>query len=77
MLRSNFSIYRIEDDAVFIVDNDIGMSVTNDAENVVEHLLNIYPNKRIFYRDTEGDWSELVHNNKEFVRFAPYSYNVS
>jgi hypothetical protein len=55
------------------VDNDVGMSVTNDAENVVADVLRQYPDHRIIYRDTMGQWDELVHFNGKFTGFAPYS----
>jgi hypothetical protein len=57
---------------VFIVDLDVGKSITNDAENVVEQVAKEYPGHRIIYRDTQGQWDELVHNDGEFVGFAPY-----
>jgi hypothetical protein len=59
---------------VFLEDlcNELGtMSITNDAEAVVEHVLKMYPGHRIFYRDTDGNWDELVHNGKAFCSFAP------
>lgn len=57
---------------VFIVDNDVGMSITNDAEAVVEDVLRQYPDHRIIYRDTMGQWDELVHWNGKFSVFKPY-----
>jgi hypothetical protein len=59
---------------VYIVDlaNVCGTtSVTNDAENVVSNIAREYGNMRIFYRDTDGQWDELVHDNGKFIRFAP------
>jgi hypothetical protein len=48
-MKSSFSITEIKDDRVIILDNNMGgKSVTNDAENVVEYLYNIYGNRRIF-----------------------------
>jgi len=47
-----------------------GRSVTNDAENVVEYLYNLYGNRRIFYIDSEGILDELRHNNGNFVGFG-------
>jgi hypothetical protein len=79
MLRASYSIDRIEPDyarihkgTVFIVDNDDGMSITNDAENVVKDVLAKYPNHRIIYRDTDGNWDELMYSQGEFSGFKPF-----
>ena len=71
-LRSTYYVSRVTEGKVFIVDEDVGMSVTNDAENVVLEVLTRYPNHRIIYRDTTGRWDELVHDNEKFTGFAPY-----
>jgi hypothetical protein len=49
------------------------MSVTNDAEYVVAEVVKQCGNKtaRVIYRDSDGRWDELVHDNGVFVRFAP------
>ena len=68
MRRSDYRVVSTDDDFMFLVDLDLGnLSVTNDAENVVKHLLSLYGNKRIIYRDSNGDWSELVHDGKHLV----------
>jgi polysaccharide deacetylase 2 family uncharacterized protein YibQ len=70
-MKSTFSITEIKDDRVVILDNNLGgRSVTNDAENVVEYLYNVYGNRRIFYIDSEGILDELRHNKGEFVGFG-------
>ena len=70
-MKSSFSITEIKDDRVVILDNNLGgRSVTNDAENVVEYLYNVYGNRRIFYIDSEGILDELRHNKGEFVGFG-------
>ena len=70
-MKSSFSITEIKDDRVIILDNNMGgESVTNDAENVVEYLYNIYGNRRIFYIDSEGILDELRHTKGEFVGFG-------
>ena len=58
---------------LFIVDNDVGMTITNDAENVVKDVLSKYPEHRIIYQDTDGNWDELLHQNGEFAGFKPYN----
>lgn len=74
--RSSFDIVEVSDEIVFIVDNDIGCSVTNDAENVVELVAQIHPNKRIVYCDTDGCWDELVHTDGVFANFKHYAGEV-
>jgi len=70
-MKSSFSITEIKDDRVVILDNNLGgRSVTNDAENVVEYLYNLYGNRRIFYIDSEGILDELKHKNGNFVGFG-------
>lgn len=47
------------------------MTVTNDAEAVVEHLADqrLIDGRRLFYYDSEDQLDELVHENGRFVRF--------
>jgi len=47
------------------------MSVTNDAEQVVEEVWERFGDHRIAYRDTEGHWDELRHRRGVFTGFAP------
>ena len=60
-----------------LVIRDIGwrdhMSVTNDAEAVVEDLWNKgkLSDRRLFYYDSAGDLDELVHIDGSFIRFRP------
>jgi hypothetical protein len=72
-LRSCFHIAKTTSQFIAIVDEDRGLSVTNDAEAVVAHLIEHEgaTAKRIFYRDTDGKWDELLHNDGKFVDFAP------
>lgn len=69
MLRSTFDVVYHNENAIFIVDLDEGMSVTNDAENVVIKLLTTFGNKRIVYRDTMGTWDELCHDGRKFTHY--------
>lgn len=71
-LKSRFDVERVTDDTVWIIDcDDGGMSVTNDAEAVVENLLARYGNRRIVYRDSMGRWDILMHDGVRFTGFAP------
>ena len=74
-LKSSFEISRDDFNGLIIQDTghaDGKMSVTNDAENVVEHLVmtgKLSHGQRLFYYDSEGDLSELVVENGRFVGF--------
>jgi len=76
-LKSKFSIQHVDDNTVLIKDlsNQYNkyISITNDAENVVEYLTKagiLNKKRRLFYIDTEGDVDELVHDgNGTFIKF--------
>ena len=73
-LKSNFDVILVTDSYVLIEDNankTQTMSVTNDAENVVEFLIenNILKDQKLFYVDTDGRVDQLVYENGEFKNF--------
>ena len=76
--RSVFQIDHITPDAVYLVDlcnvTD-SMSVTNDAEAVVENLFKEFGDKKFIYQDSMGNWDELVHVRGVFMDFAPHRKN--
>ena len=75
-IRSDFTVVSVQDTAIFIRDEDGYLSVTNDAEAVVDWILTAYSDdktRRIIYRDTIGQWDELIHDGEKFVGFGPYS----
>lgn len=52
---------------VYIEDVDVGMSVTNDAENVYNYINENYSHDaptpkcwRVVYKDTQGEWWEMI-----------------
>jgi hypothetical protein len=45
--------------------------VDMDEECVVAEVNALYPGFRIIYRDTEGQWDELLHEGGKFHGFAP------
>lgn len=76
-VRSDFTLRTIDLDGGrklhLVVDDDLGnMSVTNDAEAVVE-AVGPAPGDIIRYRDSELQWDELRHQGGKFVRFAALS----
>lgn len=75
--RSHFQIVtpRPAFNVVAVIDQDDGaMSVTNDAENVVERLRvlgALRPGDRLVYRDSEGHWDEMAWDDRGFIGFRP------
>jgi hypothetical protein len=75
-LDSSYTLIYETNDALFIKDDDLGgPSLTNDAEQVTRKLLKERGNKRIVYRDSMGNWDELVHDGNEFIYFSPIKEN--
>ena len=73
MKRSDYEILEQTPEMVKVIDLNLGnKSVTNDAENVVRELFTSFGNRRFIYRDSEGYWDELLHENGRFTRFSPY-----
>lgn len=75
MTRAKYSILYCKDGIVWLVDlaEQFGtMSVTNDAEAVVEEVNRLFPGHRIVYRDTVDNWDELCHNDGIFTEFKIY-----
>jgi hypothetical protein len=69
--RAKYS-YTIEDGIVCIVDHGMGLSVTNDAEQVINDLDNAgvpLDTMRVIYRDGEGIWDEMLVQDGCFADF--------
>ena len=68
-MRSNFTILSITPEVVVL--RDLGpwdryQTITNDAEAVISHLHKsevIGDNTKVVYQDSEGEWTELCHDN--------------
>ncbi len=72
--RSEWDILAVERDHVTIRDRGTGMSVTNDAENVVAVLRaeGLLPaGRRLFYYDTQGELDEITWTEDGKVGFRP------
>lgn len=68
MARADYEVVEVLEDAVFVVDRDRGgMSVTNDAQAVVDEVLARHPCRRIVYRDSRGRWDKLCHDGGVFA----------
>lgn len=74
--RSRWHYMADERTVIYVIDDfdeqNPTVSVTNDADAVIQALAAIQDltGKRVFYRDTEGDWDELLHNNGVFNGFG-------
>ena len=72
MTHSTFT-FRVEGSFILVEDQNVGMSVTNDAENVIACLATkefSLANRRVLYRDTEGRWDELLVQDGRFAGFT-------
>jgi hypothetical protein len=89
MSRAVYTLEKITPEFVVIRDQcnhyPDAMSVTNDAERVVGHLLRaeitsrsplggqaLMNGQRILYYDTDGELDELCHDGLKFTGFAPW-----
>jgi len=75
-VKANYSIVSNEVDLVVIEDVgpwDTCLSVTNDAEGVVEALVEcgtLKDGQRLLYYDTDGELDELLVKDGQFAGFA-------
>ena len=70
--RAHCAIQQIENLVVILDADDGGLSVTNDAERVIEDLVGLgYAVDRmvIVYRDTMGRWDQMVTAGGRFLTF--------
>lgn len=72
--RAVYEVVKVAPDCVWIEDcsrdSQLAVkSVTNDAEHVCEELFARYGQRRFLYRDTDGNWDELVHEAGKFTEF--------
>lgn len=73
-LKCEFKIVENKDSYILLEDLAniySSMSITNDAENVIEFLNNKLDiaNKKIYYVDTDGRVDILCHDNGKFIGF--------
>lgn len=67
--HADFDVVQVEDDRVFVVDMDCGgPPVTNDAEYVRDCITRMYPNRRLIYRDSMGQWDEILTDGPHLFR---------
>jgi len=72
--KSDWTYHILPNGDIHVTDLNLGnMSVTNDAEAVIEALhshCNLV-RRRVQYTDSEGQIDQLLHNNGVFTNFAP------
>lgn len=68
--RAAYTVLWPGEEAIFILDEDGPVSVTNDAAAVVAELVAAHGDRPIFYRDTMRMWSELQHLAGVFTGFG-------
>lgn len=70
--HSQFFYHRVAPNCVVVIDTGHGMSVTNDAENVVRLLYDrgvLRHDDHLVYCDTDKMWDVLCHAHGDFVCF--------
>lgn len=73
MRQFSYTVQGVVGNHVFVIDDDLPRftSLTNAAEDVVLKLIKEHgPDKRFFYRDSQGSWDELKHDGSAFTGFA-------
>jgi hypothetical protein len=69
LILPDIEVLKETENGIFLKDLDKdNVSITDSAELVCRIFA---CNKRIFYENTENQWTELVHDNGVFLRFAP------
>lgn len=69
--RCAFEVLAVDESAIYLADLNLGgRSLTNDAANVVAECVLRFGNLRIVYRDSMGEWAELVHVGGRFLTYA-------
>jgi len=71
---ANFCIVSELEDRIVLEDLgpwDRHLTITNDAENVVEKLVSKLNGRRLLYYDSEGELTELIIKDGKFSTFAP------
>lgn len=73
MSRARYEIVEVAGDYIMIKDvgHGSGMSVTNDAERVVDDLAQRLGSRKLLYIDSDGKTDELIVRDGRFAGFAP------
>jgi len=66
LLESNSAAVILEDVGPW----DVFLTITNDAEGVVQRVFPMINGRRLFYYDTEGELTELIVKDGKFGGFG-------
>lgn len=75
MRSPTYCIVEDTKDCLCIRDMDIGISVTNGAEIVVDQLAERVRNRRLEYYDTDGNRDQIIIKDGEFAGFGEAGVN--
>jgi hypothetical protein len=73
MRRANYTVMNQEEDKVVLRDDgpwSVHPTITNAAEEVVAELAPMLHGRRLFYYDSEGEYTELCYKDGVFTGFA-------
>ena len=79
MDKSNFVIAHETEQYLYIVDTSVHFdSITNTVESVLSLLYEYHNlgNRRLIYRDSDGQIDEILHINGVFIDFAPGHHGI-
>jgi len=72
--HAEYEIVSVSSQQIRIKDMDRGkISVTNDAEWVVQQLLTSFGPREIVYQDSDGEWGKLLHDGVTFTGYGHLS----
>ena len=72
MQNTTYEVLHVSETLILIRDLDQGRTITNDADAVVQNVsasLKGIGRRRLFYRDTDGRFDELVTSAEQFKGF--------
>jgi len=73
-LPAKYEVVSVTSESVVIKDLGpwtIHLTITNDAEGIVEEMVPYLHGRRLYYIDTDGEMDELLIKDGKFVGFAP------
>lgn len=74
-MKAKFTVIRVTEDAVYLQDSNGKLSITNDAEAVLKYVKQTFDNKRCIYRDSYGDWTEILDKPSEtWMGISPITF---
>ena len=76
-MSSSIYTFSVIDGVICIEDCDGPKSVTNDIENVLDDLgrCGMALDGPVIYRDSEGLWSQILHDKEKFLGFGWLEYD--